>query len=289
MRTSTCYGLSLIAISAVVWAAGCKKPTAAVIPDVRVVTAATLPADPNDAAWNAAPEHLAKLIVQDLVEPRLMTPSTAEVRVRAITNGTELAIRVQWVDPTENDRPGPAHFSDACAIQVPAKVEPSVPAPQMGEPGKTVEVTFWRASWQAVVDGRGDSVKDLYPNASVDHYPFQAASLQGNPAAQKEMEALYAPARSLENTMAGPRKTPVQDLIAQGPGTLTPAPAAGSNGRGKRTADGWAVVISRRLPAGVSDQTPTQIALAVWEGAHEEVGARKMRSGWIPLTLQAKP
>ena len=33
----------------------------------------------------------------------------------------------------------------------------------------------------------------------------------------------YAPARALGNQMAGPRKQPVQDLVADGPGTLRPA------------------------------------------------------------------
>ncbi len=103
------------------------------------------------------------------------------------------------------------------------------------------------------------------------------------------MELRYAPARALHNTMAGPRETPVQDLIAEGPGTLTPATDSSSTGRGQRTPDGWLVVIQRRLPAGVSASTGTQIAFAVWEGGQEEVASRKMRTGWIPLTLQAQP
>ena len=94
---------------------------------------------------------------------------------------------------------------------------------------------------------------------------------------------------ALHNTMAGPRKTPVQDLLAEGPGTLTPATDAGSTGQGQRTPDGWVVIIKCRLPAGVSANTGTQIAFAVWQGGKEEVGARKMRTGWIPLTLQGKP
>lgn len=279
--------IALIA-TCIVMPFGCGKPAAQMTPDVQVITATTLPSDPGDSAWNAVPEHLARLIPQDLVEPRLMTPSTPELRVRAITNNTELAIRLQWVDPTLDDTPGPAHFSDACAIQFPATVQPSVPAPQMGEPGKTVEITFWRASWQAVVDGRGDSIQDLYPNASVDHYPFQAQPLSKDRAARLAMQARYAPARALGNMMAGPRTTPVQDLIAEGPGTLTPAPLTGSDGRGIHSTAGWSVVISRTLPAGVSSQTPTQIAFAVWEGAQQEAGARKMRTGWIPMNLQVR-
>jgi hypothetical protein len=269
--------------------AGCKKPPAAPTPDVQIVSAAAVPADPSDAAWNSAPEHVAKLLLQDMVEPRLLTPSTTQVRVRAIASGSDLAIRLQWADPTANDVAAPAKFSDGCAIQLPSKVEPGVPAPQMGEPGKPVEIVFWNAAWQAQVNGRADSISALYPNASIDHYPFEAASLPKDSDAQRAMAARYAPARALGNPAAGPHTSAVQDLVAQGPGTLTAASATTSTGRGARAADGWSVVIVRKRPAGLTPLNPTQIAFAVWDGAADEAGARKMRTGWIPLTLKAKP
>jgi hypothetical protein len=255
---------------------------------VVVVNRASLPSDPNDAAWNDVPLHVEPLILQDMVEPRLLKPSTTEVRVRAITDGTRMALRLEWTDSTKDDLPGPARFSDACAVQFPAKASADVPAPQMGEKGKPVEVTFWRAAWQSVVDGRGDTIKDIYPGAAVDHYPFQAPSLEKGFQAQREMEARYSPARALANHMAGPRERPVEDLIAEGPGTLTSAPPAGSDGRGRRTERGWSVLISRRLPEGLAPGTRSQVAFAVWEGAQQEAGSRKMRTGWIPLVVEAK-
>jgi hypothetical protein len=56
-----------------------------------------------------------------------------------------------------------------------------------------------------------------------------------------------------------------------------------------RTATGWDVLIVRPLPSGFSDKTPTQIAFAIWQGEAQEVGARKMRTGWIQLTLEVSP
>jgi DMSO reductase family type II enzyme heme b subunit len=247
-----------------------------------------IPADPADAAWQGAPPHIAPLLLQDMVEPRLLKASVAEVRVRAITDGTRIAFRLEWTDASKDDLPGPARFADACAVQLPAIPAGDIPAPQMGEKGKPVQITFWRASWQAVVDGRGDSITDLYPRAAVDHYPFEAAALAKGSAAQKEMASRYAPARALGNPMAGPRQRPVEDLVAEGPGTLTPAPATGSGGMGKRTADGWSVVISRDLPRGLGPGKRSQAAFAVWQGSQQEAGARKMRTGWIPLALQGK-
>jgi DMSO reductase family type II enzyme heme b subunit len=91
------------------------------------------------------------------------------------------------------------------------------------------------------------------------------------------------------NPVAGPHDSPVQDLVAQGPGTLSPAPSSSSKGQGQHTENGWAVVIVRRLPNGLSAQSRSQVAFAVWEGAQREAGAVKMRTGWIPLSIQGKP
>jgi DMSO reductase family type II enzyme heme b subunit len=272
--------LSLLLVSA------CRDRTQLTPSEVVIAHSRSAPSDPNDAAWANAPEHRARLLLQDLVEPRQMQVTTPEVRVRALTNGTEVSFRLEWDDPSTNDATSPGLFSDACAIQLPAVAASSAPAPQMGEPAGPVEITYWRASWQARVEGRGGSIKDLHPNAAIDHYPFQAPSLPEGSPEQKEMESRYAPAFALGNTMAGPRENPVEDLVAEGPGTLKPAPRTRSAGWGQRTKTGWSVVITRPLPAGLTPQNRSQIAFGVWEGAGQEVGARKMRTGWIPLALE---
>ena len=280
---------SLLAILLAVVASGCgmcgrAAPPAS--PDVLAVMRPSLPTDPDDPAWADVPVHTAPLLLQDLVEPRLMTPSTVDVRVRAITNGSKVAFRLEWDDAAVDDLPTAGHFVDACAIQLPVTLAADLPAPQMGEVGRPVEITYWRASWQAVVDGRGDTIKDVFPGATVDHYPFEAASLPPGSPEQQAMASRYAPARALGNAMAGPRTSPVQDLVAQGPGTLEPGPSMDSSGRGRRLASGWAVVIGRRLPAGLAPGGRGQIAFAVWEGSHDEAGARKMRTGWVPFVVE---
>ena len=247
-----------------------------------------LPAAAADSAWDRAPEYRAKLLPQDQVEPRLLTPSTAEVAVRALTDGTAIALRLEWADTSKSDLPGPAAMIDACAIQIPQKLEKDLPDPQMGQEAKTVQVTYWRADWQASVDGRGDTIRDLYPNASIDHYPFESKALEKGSDAQKEMERRYAPARALGNIRSGPRATPVEDLIANGPGTLSPGPSLGANGRGAHKTDHWTVVISRKLPEGLSTNQRTHIAFAVWQGSQGEAGARKMRTGWVPLVRRGQ-
>jgi hypothetical protein len=254
--------------------------------EVAAVRAAALPLDPAHAAWNDAPEHAAKLLLQDLVDPRLMQVSTPEVLVRALTNGAEIAFRLSWADSTEDDLPGPGRFLDGCAIQIPSRIEADLPDPQMGQAGKPVEIAFWRADWQASVNGRPDDLRSLYPNATVDHYPFQAEPLQPGFAARQEAARRYAPAAAVGNRRTGPREAPVEDMIAEGPGTLAPAPSGASRAKGVYGKQGWSVVVVRPLPAGLAPRTRTAVAFAVWEGSHQEVGARKMRTGWIPLAVR---
>jgi len=258
------------------------EPTAEVVAAAR----AAVPSDPDDAVWKDVPFHLASLILQDMVEPRLLAPSTRELRVRAITDGARLALRLEWKDSGKDDLPGAARFSDACAVQFPAKAAADVPAPQMGEKGRPVEITFWRAAWQAVVDGRGDTIKDLYPGAAVDHYPSRPPPSR---------RVLRPSARWKRGIRRRGRWGTAWPVPASGPwrawsrkaGTLSAAPLGDANGRGHRLLmDG-----PSSSPAPFRTASPretVQIAFAVWEGSHEEAGARKMRTGWIPIVVETK-
>lgn len=267
-------------------AAGCSRGPRAV-PEVMAVETARLPDGPDAREWSSVPEHRAQLLAQDLVEPRLMEASTQEVAVRALTNGAEIVFRLEWPDEARDDTPGPSRMVDACAVQLPEKIEPDLPEPQMGQEGRMVQIAYWRADWQAWTDGRGDTIRDLYPNASVDHYPFEAKPLEPGSAARQQMERLYSPATVSGNRRAGPRKSPVESLIATGPGTLSPAPSQDATGRGVFQKGRWSVVIRRPLPQGLGRDQRTHVAFAVWQGSRHEAGARKMRTGWIPLVRRA--
>jgi DMSO reductase family type II enzyme heme b subunit len=268
-------------------ASACSRaPQASAPTEVVAQICSALPAAPSDPTWQSAPAFEAALLLQDMVEPRELEVAVERVRVRALCDGARIAFLLEWDDATRDDELRPGRFSDACAVQLPSQLAVDLPAPQMGEGGKPVEITFWRASWQAVVDGRPDDLQSLYPGAAIDHYPFEAAPLEASADRQRAMVALYAPARALGNSMAGERSTPVQELVASGPGTLAEGPPHRADGRGERTATGWAVVIARDLPSGFAPGASSQVAFAIWEGSRQEVGARKMRSAWIPLTLE---
>jgi len=261
---------------------GCRKtPVAAT--EVTAIAVPSVTLNPEDALWDEAPEFTAALLLQDVVDPRMMKVSTPQVLVRALTNGSDINFRIQWTDSRVDDMPGPGAAVDACAVQLPRTIGANPPAPQMGEAQRPVDVTFWRADWQAWVNGRGDSIRDLYPNAAVDHYPFLAPSLKQGSAEQTGMATRFAPAYALGNRRNGPRESAVEDMESEGPGTLKPNPEGRSKGNGIRSKDGWIVVLQRRLPAGLAPRMRTQVAFAVWEGSGGEAGARKMRTGWIPL------
>ncbi len=268
---------------------GCAGKGTAPLPEVTAFSRPALPQGPGDRGWDEVPAHTAALLLQDLVEPRQLVATTAAVQVQAVHDGSRIAFRLSWADTTRDDLPGAARFMDACAVQMPADIAADLPAPQMGEPGRPVEITYWRASWQAMVEGRADDITALYPRAHPDHYPFTAPSLAPGSAEQVEMARRYAPARALANLMEGPRASPVEDLIADGPGTLRPAPRSISSGSGRATASGWEVQLIRPLPRGVGPGGRGVVAFAVWDGTHDEAGARKMRTGWVPLVVRERP
>jgi hypothetical protein len=268
-------------------AAGCGPPAAVSTPQEIVLREVPdLPADPRDPAWDAAPVHEAALRPQDLVEPRKLEGLLRRVRLRALTDGRRLAFRLDWDDATEDSVRIPGRFSDACAVQLPVAVSPDLPAPQMGEKGRPVRIAFWSASAQAAVDGRPDDLKTLFPNAQVDHYPFEAPGLEKNHDEQERLRLSYAPARAVGNPAAGPPRRAVQDLVAHGPGTLAPTGPPDSDGRGRRAGTGWSVLISRPLPEGLAPGTRTHASFAVWNGSEGDVASRKL---WVPWTPVVRP
>lgn len=278
------FGLIIVPLVTV----GCRRVTETTSTgELMALPVDALPEDPLDPRWQKLPLLRTPLVTQDLVEPRLLRPSTAELTVRAAYHGGHLAFYLRWEDPTEDNRPGVATFSDACAVQLPQRIEETLPAPQMGEQTRPVEITVWKAVWSQG-DLLAKGIQTVYPYAAIGHYPFEASPLEKGSVAQKEMSLRYAPARKLGNPEAEPPATGAQDLVARGPGTIEPA-QHGSRANGRRTASGWAVVIVRRAPKEFETVKTTHVAFAVWDGARGEVGSRKMRTPWIPLRLSAKP
>jgi hypothetical protein len=228
-------------------------------------------------------------MVQDVTEPRLTEPGVDLVNVRAMHDGTNVVFRLEWADATSDLIPDVGRGSDAVAIQLPLQPGSDVPDAAMGEKGKGVEIAYWKAVWEddaARAASGKDRIAALHPNATIDHYPPQAGG-----ASQDEMERRYAPAHAAGNPMMTARNGAVQEIVAEGFGSATPISSQKASGHGIWINGRWLTTITRPLNEGPGSANlqpgqKTYIAFAVWDGAARHTGARKMRSGWIPLVLE---
>ena len=72
LRSRLLVALTLLLALFAVACSKAKKTT----PDVVVFDRPAVTIDPFDRAWNDIPKHVAPLLLQDMVDPRLMEPST---------------------------------------------------------------------------------------------------------------------------------------------------------------------------------------------------------------------
>lgn len=72
---------------------------------VRAGLVTALPAGPDDEGWSAAERHWVPLAGQIIVKPRWFAPTVDGVWVQALHDGTRLALRVAWHDPSRSPAP----------------------------------------------------------------------------------------------------------------------------------------------------------------------------------------
>jgi DMSO reductase family type II enzyme heme b subunit len=124
---------------------------------------------------------------------------------------------------------------------------------------------------------------------AVDLYPF--ARGEGT----ADQDPAYLTGHAAGNAFSKlARKSPVENLVAAGIGSLTPQPSSSQNvgGKGVWAANEWKVVFVRSLePAGegdarLSDGVP--IAFAVWNGSEGDRNGIKAFSTWYRLGLSQR-
>jgi DMSO reductase family type II enzyme heme b subunit len=120
-----------------------------------VYYAGGISADPSATAWRDAPAVSFRLAPQIVAADRLFTPVVDQVTVRALYNEKEVAVLVEWDDPTPS-RPGdktqaalaPGEmFEDAVAVQFPATPGEGISKPYFGhgDAANPVNVWYWHA------------------------------------------------------------------------------------------------------------------------------------------------
>lgn len=230
--------------------------------------------DPDAGVWDRAPAVETPMTAQAVAYP-FGGGSVPVMDVRALHDGDTLFLRVEWEDDTLDDTTIRAEdFSDGVAVEFPAEGASSVPAVCMGQADAGVNIWQWRA------DRAGNLPQDapeLHPDAYVDLYP--------------STDDLYFPARNVGNPQAATDGPAVQNLVAQGFGTLEPAADQPVSGTGRWEDNRWSVVLARPFDAG-ADTQPTfttsgeiDVAFAVWNGSEEDRNGQKSVSSFVRLSL----
>ncbi|MFQ5838896.1 MAG: ethylbenzene dehydrogenase-related protein [Thermoplasmata archaeon] len=256
----------------------------------------TLPVtDPTSALWDLAEPVEVPLSGQGVTEPIRPLPSTAGVKVRALNNGTHIAFQVAWPDGTKDNRTTKSdEFRDATALLFASSTLPGI---CMGSRGQTVHIVQWKADWQADIEEGFRDLEDAYPNFWVDYYPFAVGDPPYTlPDAFPEEARELLVGWAVGNPFSEPLKvTSVEDAIAQGFGTIATQERQDAIGRGVWRDDSWTVVISRELSTGDPEDLEMApgdqyyLAIAVWDGASGDVGARKSVTSWVTLQVSAPP
>lgn len=235
--------------------------------------------DPWDPFWDRVPAVDVALSAQQSVPP--MGGKRLTISARAVNDGENLYLAVEWPDPTADRSVGATDdFTDAVAVQFPTSGATRVPAFCMGDPTASVNIWQWRAAWQAdVARGFRGHVADLHPNGYVDLYPFEG-------------DDTFLTGRAAGNPFSVERRTSaVDNLVATGNGTLTADPTPLVQGWGAWRDGVWRVVLTRPFTVGREGNVSfapddyKDVAFAVWDGGAEERDGMKSVASFMALDV----
>ena len=173
-----------------------------------------IPVDPTDPFWSNYGPLKGKFNGQNQViidmEPQMITnpmwpnPSTKYVFVKAATNGKEIAVRLEWLDPTRNDiMVRSQQYKDQAAIMFPVNQSGEEPPFTMGGDGERVNIWQWKATWDKEGAGKNDNsamqdLEDHYDNMAMgsgSYYMYEPGSkmsgmnveMKGKPGTKEQM------------------------------------------------------------------------------------------------------
>jgi hypothetical protein len=246
----------------------------------------------NDGVWKTVAPYKQPLQRQFLVEPKPADVGVKEVLVQSIHDGKYIAFRLVWKDPVRNDDPKIMNFSDGASLQFPVKKD-SLPEYFMGEINKPVHIMYWKA-WRSADRKNGyQTAKTAYPNMAVDLYHFDY-SVKGNGTEKTQAEKdIFTPGKAAGNPVSVAHKEIIEELSAEGAGTLKSNNIENTTGDAEWKNGEWTVVFRR--PLSVEDAGSVQfkpgekmpVAFAVWEGSRKESAGRKAVSpAWAEVKVE---
>ncbi len=263
--------------------------------ELKVAKTASAPStDPRSALWNGAQETKVALMPQSIVYPLLGKQSVTSLRVRALLDDQWLAVRLEWDDRQRDDKLEVDKFTDAIAIEMPIR-EPQKTNPMMGSAEYPVYILHWKAAWQKDVDvGHHADVQEYHPGYWADPYPFVEGRYpyDVSESFQSDNARRYFAATSAGNPIAKLyRKWPVEELHAEGFGSLADHNFQDAQGKGVWENGKWSVVVSvprqtadKENPSLASGMT-TAMAFALWDGSNQNVGGRKHWASFVKVVL----
>ncbi len=252
---------------------------------------ARLPDHPDDAIWRAAPRvnlHLMPLWW------RYNRPE--EITVQALHDGRELGLLLTWADETHDHTAiRPQDFRDAAAIEF--SLTPDPPFFAMGAAGEFVNIWMWKSERQADLEPAFQDLDKIYPYMGIDSYP----NLQLSPLEQPVRHSLtlqsdptFVTGWGAGNIVSDPtRKSPSEDLVAQGFGTLSARPKLDQqvDATGIFSTGTYRVQFRRALEgrggraASLKPGTVLPVAFAVWNGSAGDRDGKKSVTIWQDLIL----
>lgn len=261
-----------------------------------------LPNEPMDSAWSQArPLYVA-------LTPLWWTERRVEgLLVQALHDGNELAMRFSWLDPTGDDSAvGHHEFRDAVAVQFSMSSDPPFYMGDKSEQGG-VNIWMWKADRQANIAQGYRDVDKAYPDRIVDYYPepaFTRTDMQVVDPAKAILGAHnpeFVAAWGAGNLVADPNlTTPVECLVARGPGTLSGKPPVVQLVKGSASYQRgvWYVQMQRTLSLpecqehGMGDERAFRpgdylpVSFAIWEGGAGDRDGKKNISIWQKLVIE---
>ena len=250
-----------------------------------------LPDHPDDGRWREATRvnlHLMPLWW------RVQRPE--ELTVQALHDGENLALLLTWSDDT-HDRTAlrPQDFRDAAAVEFSLTRDP--PFFAMGHAGAFVNIWMWKSERQADLESAFLDLDKVYPNIGIDSYPNLARSALEQPlrhALTLESDPTFVTGWGAGNIVSDPtRQSPVEDLKAQGFGTLSARPFADMTveAHGEYSIGTYRVVFLRSL-AGKGENvvslkpgTSVPVSFAIWNGTAGDRDGKKSVTIWQDLQL----
>ena len=251
-----------------------------------------LPEHPDSGVW-----RLAQPVNLHLMPLWWRTDRPEEVTVRALHDGKRVALLLMWSDAThDHTAMRPQDFRDAVAVQFSATPDP--PFFAMGERGRFVNIWMWKSERQADLEPAFQDLEKVYPNLGIDSYPNLRVAPYEQPtrhALTLDSDPTFVTGWGAGNIVSDPsRRSPAEDLVAQGFGTLRARPRADQSvdARGVYATGTYRVMFRRELAgrgAGAVTLTPgstVSVGFAVWNGSAGDRDGKKSVTIWQELALE---